>query len=66
MKPVRFTDGERYRTPYVPAAATDIRRTFERIEREMQRAAVVEGWPEPTLPEWRPVAQSWAELVRVD
>lgn len=34
MKPARFTDGERYRVPYVPAAATDIRVTFERIERE--------------------------------
>lgn len=34
MKPVRFTDTERFRVPYVPAAATNIRATFERIERE--------------------------------
>lgn len=34
MKPVRFTDSARFRVPYVPAAATNIRVTFERIERE--------------------------------
>ena len=66
MKPPRFTDAKRYRVPYVPAAATDIRATFARIERERQRASVVEGWPEPALPEWKPVAQSWAQVVRVD
>lgn len=54
MKSPRFTDAERYRVPYVPSVATDIRATFARIEREQQRAAVVEGWPEPALPEWRP------------
>lgn len=66
MKPVRFTDGERYRVPYVPAAYTDIRVTFARIERERQRAAVVEGWPELSIREWKPVAQSWGQTVRVD
>lgn len=35
MKPVRFTDTARYRVPYVPAAATDIRLTFARREREL-------------------------------
>lgn len=52
---------------YTPAASTDIRRdTFARIARERKRAAVVEGWPMPALPEWKPVAQSWAHTVRVD
>ncbi len=60
MKPVRFTDSARFRVPYVPAASTNIRATFARIEREQQRAAVVEGWPELDVPEWQPVAQSWA------
>jgi hypothetical protein len=35
MKSPRFTDAERYRVPYVPAAATDIRLTFARREREL-------------------------------
>lgn len=34
MKPVRFTDLERYRVPYVHSSRTNIRDTFERIERE--------------------------------
>ncbi len=34
MKPPRFTDSARFRVPYVPAAATNIRATFARIERE--------------------------------
>jgi hypothetical protein len=68
MKPVRFTDyWQRSGRRYTPAASTDIRRdTFERIEREQQRAAVVADWPEPAVPEWRPVTQSWAQTVRVD
>ena len=66
MKPPRYTDAHRYPHGYRPAAATDIRETFSRIERERQRASVVEGWPEPALPECRPVAQSWAQVVRVD
>ena len=66
MKPVRFTDLERRKVPYVRAAETDIRATFARIKRERQRSAAVEGWPEPAVPEWKPAAQSWAQLVRVD
>jgi hypothetical protein len=66
MKPVRFTDSARYRVPYVSAAATNIRATFERIEREQQRAAVVADWPEIDVPEWQPVTKSWAQTVRVD
>jgi len=34
VKPVRFTDQARFRVPYVPAASTNIRATFARIERE--------------------------------
>jgi len=37
MKEPRFTDAERWKTPYVPASATDIRKTFERITREFQK-----------------------------
>lgn len=66
MKPVRFTDLDRYPHGYRSAAQTDIRETFARIERQQQRAAAVEGWPTPTLPEWTPVARSWVETVRVD
>ena len=66
MKPPRYTDAHRYQHGYRPAAATDIRETFARIERQQQRAAVVDGWPEPSVPEWKPVAQSWAQTVRVD
>jgi hypothetical protein len=50
----------------VSAAATNIRATFERIEREQQRAAVVADWPEIDVPEWQPVTKSWAQTVRVD
>jgi hypothetical protein len=35
MKPVRFTDLERYRVPYVHSSRTDIRLTFARREREL-------------------------------
>lgn len=34
MKSPRFTDAERYRVPYVHSSRTNIRATFERIERE--------------------------------
>ena len=37
MKEPRFTDQNRWKTPYVPAAATDIRKTFERIQRQHKR-----------------------------
>jgi len=67
VKEPLFTDyWQRSGRRYIPAAATNIRATFERIERERQRSAAVEGWPEPAVPEWKPVAQSWAQLVRGD
>ncbi|MFE8033818.1 hypothetical protein [Thiohalocapsa marina] len=66
MKQPRFTDTHRYPHGYRPAAATDIRKTFARIERQQQRAAVVEGWPSVEVPQWTPVVQSWADAVRVD
>lgn len=66
MKAPRYTDAHRYPHGYKPAAATNIRETFARIERQQQRVATVEGWPELSIGEWKPVAQPWAETVRVD
>lgn len=33
--------------PYVPAIATDIRKTFERIKREQREAASAQPWRDP-------------------
>lgn len=66
MKTPRFTDAERYPHGYRTAAQTDIRETFARFERQLQRASVVEGWPELSIDEWKPVVRSWADAVRVD
>jgi hypothetical protein len=52
--------------PYVSAAATNVAETIRRARERQQRAAVVEGWPEVSIGEWKPVAQSWAQTVRVD
>lgn len=42
MKPIRYTDRERYPHGYTPASATDIRETFRRVRQE-QVAQVEEG-----------------------
>jgi len=37
MKTPRFTDGKFQTHPYVPACATDIAKTFERVYAQMRR-----------------------------
>ena len=38
MKTPRFTDGKFTTHPYVPAIATDITETFERVRAQMRKA----------------------------
>ncbi len=37
MRPIRFTDAHRYPVPYVPANATNVAETFERIRLAMEK-----------------------------
>lgn len=41
MKAPKFTDSERFKAPYVPANATDIRKTFARARKQQAEAAKV-------------------------